>query len=263
MHYLRKHHFSHSLKGSLPILCLLIPFALSLLLSSCARQSSPQLQSKLLTQARVLEQEKSQLKSELKARKKEAANLELELLKKSAEIQRLKAIEKDLMQEVLRGKSKLLSTKTKAEAVVQLAETESEIGTLKSLDRTGLPNQSLLISNQLLQESRTALDHGNYNKACALATQALEQIRSKQFNTVSGAEPVKGSANTFVFPLYMRVTKTSNIRQHPGMTSRVVRIVDKGTKVTATGYKGHWIKVTVDDQPTGWIYYSLLTLLKS
>jgi len=241
----------------------LLPIILVSLLAGCSKNHEMEKDRHLLAQNESLRERNTQLKEEINAKKTLTANLKMELLAKNAEINKLKVIQQGLGKEVVRRKTRMVLPKNKAEAVAVLAETETEINAARERAMAGNPHLSFDNPDQLMSESQTAFDLGNYTLACTLAAQALEQVQFMKLKAETIAKPAKGLANHFVFPLGMQLVVMSNIREKPSMKGRVVRILEKGTMVTAIGYHGHWIKIAIKDQPIGWIYYSLLALPES
>jgi hypothetical protein len=44
-----------------------------------------------------------------------------------------------------------------------------------------------------------------------------------------------------------------NLRQGPSMDSRIIRVLKKGTKLTALQQKGGWLRVQLEDGTEGWV----------
>jgi len=147
---------------------------------------------------------------------------------------------------------------SKAEAVTVLAEAEADINAVRERVKRISQKQAFDKPDRLMAESWSQLDQGAYDKACSQAGEALEMVQAIGLRTETSARPQKDIH--FVFPLEMQLSKKSNIREHPSMDSQIVHILDQGTVVTATGNKGHWIKITMNNQQPRWIYYSLLIL---
>ncbi len=228
------------------------------LISGCPLNGEADKNALVLAKNKQLQQENTQLETEINTRKTLNANLKMQLLEKNAEIKKLKVIQKGLGKEIVRSRTKIRFPKNKAEAVSILAETETLINTAKEKALNADPKQSFDESDQLMSESKNELDKGNYTKACYLAAQALEQVQTIQMKAETDSGPTNASLNHFVFPLIMQVTKMSNLREHPGMDAKVISVLKKGAEVTAKGYRGHWIQITVKDGPSGWVHYSLL-----
>lgn len=243
-----------------PVLILTI---FATLLSGCPLNGEADKNALVVAENKQLQHKNTQLETEINTRKTLNANLKMQLLEKNAQIKKLKVIQKGLGKEIVRSRTKIRFPKNKAEAVSILAETETLLDTAKEKALHADPKQSFDEPDQLMSESKNELDKGNYTKACYLAAQALEQVQTIQMKAETESRPLKGSLNHFVFPLLMQVTKMSNLREHPGMDAKVVSILKKNTEVTATGYRGHWIQITVKDGPSGWIHSSLLATPKS
>jgi hypothetical protein len=252
------------MKGFVYIVCTLF-FAVALFsfFSGCAWHDKTNKENHILAQNKVLHKQNTELQNEIKAKKELNANLKIKLLEKNAEINKLKEIQQHLGKEIVRSKTKMIFPKSKAEAAAVLAETETEINTAKEQALAGNQQLSFTGAGKLMEESRTEFAQGHYWKACTLAAQALAQVQTMQLKAETVAKTVKGQVNRFVFPLVMQLVKTSNIRERPSMKGRILFILEQGTQVTATGYRGHWIRIFVKDQPFGWIYYTLLAFPES
>ena len=139
-----------------------------------------------------------------------------------------------------------------------LAEAEADINTARERMQGNSRQPVFDKPDQLMAESKSELGRGHYAKACSLAGEALEMVRTMELKTETSTRSQKNAH--FSLPLTMQLSKKSNIREHPGMDAQVLHVLDQGTIVTATEYKGHWIKIIIKGEQFGWIYYSLLTL---
>lgn len=240
----------------------LLSLILALLLAGCPWNGKADNKTGILARNRALQLENKKLEAEITSKKAQTATLKMELLKKNAEINKLKVIQQGLGKEMARSKTKLFSPGNKAEAVTVLAEAETEIVTVKGHAQTGTSGLSFSGPEQLMSKSRSELDRGHYQKACSLATRALEQVQMIRLQAETNLSPSNSPIKHFVYPLTMRVIKMSNIRQYPSMKAKVVSTLNLGTEVKATDYHGHWIRILLKNRPLGWIYYSLLTLTK-
>jgi DNA repair exonuclease SbcCD ATPase subunit len=242
---------------------ILLTTVLFSLFPGCAWNDKTEKEDHILAQNEALHKKNTELQKEIDAKKELNANLKIRLLEKNAEINKLKVIQQDLGKEVVHSKTKMISPESKAEAAAVLAETETEINTVKEQALAGNRRLPFASADQLMEKSRTEFALGHYGKACTFAAQALAQVQTMQLKAETMAKPVKGQVNHFVFPLVMQLVQTSNIRERPSMKGRILFILERGTQVTATGYRGHWIRIIVKDQPFGWIYYTLLALPES
>jgi hypothetical protein len=206
----------------------------------------------------ALQEKNMLLSSELSAKNSLTAKLQIKLLEKDAEINRLASMQKGLERQKVRKKVEIHPPKNKAEAVTLLAETETDINTARETARNEADRQTLNRLDQLLAEGKAEIEKGNFDKAYTLATEALELTRSMQLKKAVKLQ--QAPVSNFLPPMSMQVSKRSKIRKYPNVHSRIVHVLEPGTIVTATGYQGHWMKITVRDQEPGWIYYSLLSV---
>ena len=227
-------------------------------LSGCASTDEAERLADMVRQNTVLQEKNTQLSSELSAKNSLTAKLQIKLLEKDAEINRLASRQKGLEREQVREKVKIHPPKNKAEAVALLAETETDINTAKELAKNGTDKQTFGKLDQIMAEGKAEIEQGNFDKAYTLASEALELARSIHLKRAVKSQ--KGPVLNFSPPMSMQVSKRSKIRKLPNIHAQIMQILEPGSIVTATGYQGHWMKVTVKDQEPGWIYYSLLTV---
>jgi hypothetical protein len=237
----------------------LVPLLLFILiLSGCSSIDKADKNSEMIQENTALQEKNSQLATELAAKKDLTATLQVQLLAKKSEIKRLKAIRQDLGREVTRRQTRIQTPESKAEAVIVLAEAEADINAARERMQGNSRKPAFDMPDQLMAESKSELGRSHYAKACSLAGEALEMVRSMELKTETGAKPQKNAH--FSLPLAMQLSKKSNIRENPGMDAQVLHVLDQGTTVMATEYKGHWIKIIIKGEQFGWIHYSLLTL---
>ena len=240
---------------------LLVPFLLFvLILSGCSSLDDTDKKSEMLQQNTALQVKNTEITAELAARKALTVALQHQLLEKNTEINRLKAMQKGLGKEVARRITKMRVPESKAEAVTVLAEVETDINTAKERAAGNGLRQSFDKPDQLMAESKSQLDQGHYDRACSLAGEALEMVQAMELKTETSVRPRAGPAIHFVFPLVMQLSRKSNVREYPNANAQIVRLLNQGTTVTATGFERRWIKIAINNKPLGWVHYSLLTL---
>jgi hypothetical protein len=183
--------------------------------------------------------------------------LELRLLAQQVEIHRLSALQEQAIQEIVRTKSKLRSRNSKAETVASLAEVKLAVQGLQAEGRSGVKVERLDRALQYVAMSEVALQEGNYDGASYLIGQARVSLRSSQTPTDAGL-PGADDTHSFHVPLRMTVTERCNVRNGPGMGHRILTQLDPGATVSASGYRGLWVRIQTPDAIAGWIHYSLL-----
>jgi hypothetical protein len=235
-----------------------IPVLSSLILSGCATTDETDKLAEMGRQNTVLQEKNTQLAAELTEKKALTSRLQIKLLEKDAEINRLAAMQQNLSRESARNKARTHPPKNKAEAVALLAETETTINAAKELIRNAADRQVLAGLDQLMEEGRTAIEQGYFDKAYTRATEASERIRKMQLEKAATIR--SAPVSSFSSPMPMQIAKKSKLRKNPGIHAQVLKILEPGTMVKATRYQGHWVKIQIDDQEPGWIYYSLLSV---
>ncbi len=201
-----------------------------------------------------------QQRSELKTFQQLSAQLQLNLLEKDVEVNRLTMMNEQLIREFVHKKGKLRNRGDKVETVSLLAEVATLIDTAKENQLTGSRHGLLLQAEQYQAESKVELDKGNYESAFHLAGQALKLVETIQLKVDNNTQQGKAVFVKFAVSLPMALLKTSNVRAKPSIQANVQRVLDAGSRITAVGYTGEWVKVKVPAQglKSGWIHYALL-----
>ena len=205
-----------------------------------------------------LEREKKELTVKLKKEKQLNARLQMSLLEKHAEVNKLILKNEHLVRAFVRNKVKLRNRGNKVEAVRLLAEVTTVIDTARATDPGGSWNEVLNRAEQYLMESKAEIDKGNLENFFYLASKAFEQVQMIELENREDGQQLNEPEMIFLVPLSMQLLLTSNVRKAPSIEAKVVFVLKAGTSVTAIGYKGMWVKVTINEQHGGWIHYSLL-----
>lgn len=200
----------------------------------------------------------AKLRAELVQQSRETKDLQLQLLVKQAEINKLQFSHDRARQEAMRAKARLRSLDGKADTISDIAEAALMIKNAREV--SGDKQQSVLIhAEKLLDESRQELQAGNLDDAAYLAAKALDlalpgtPIAEPDLSVQSMQEET-----AFAAPLVMRVNRQSNIREKPTAASKALFQLVKGSLVEALGYRNLWIRVNAQGNGGGWIYYRLL-----
>jgi hypothetical protein len=238
---------------------LLFGFAM---LGGCSATKEAEMRAaEMLRQNTILQKKNNQLVMEVDEGKVISARLQMKLVEKQAEIARLRFSQQSLSQKVVLHPLRMPTPSTKVETATYLAEVEMEITTAREFARGG-SQQIFLQADSLMAESKAELDKGNYDKACALAAQAMKLVRNVRIQTSLHNQVGTSTYADFISPLQLELAKRSNIRKNPGIRSKLIETQDKGKPITAIGYKGNWVKVILQNGQNGWIYYSLLIIPK-
>ena len=189
-----------------------------------------------------------------------AARLELRVLEEEAQVTELQTRLDDARREVVRAMAKLQSLATRAEAASGMAEAEIALQTLRSANGNSSQtppewNQG----NQLLQLATTEFDQQNYAGALYLATEAKNAAAAGQRRATNDdrGTPRKGEV-PFALPLRVQTTGRANVREGPGANFKVLFTVESGAPVVAYSYVDQWVRVTADNDRSGWIHQTLI-----
>lgn len=215
--------------------------------------------SKLQEKNLDLEQKNSELQSSLDQQKELTAQLQLSLLEKHAELNKLMVKNERLVTEFVRNKTKLRNRGNKVETVRLLAEVTAIIDTAKAKNSEGKWDDTIILAEQYLSESQDELKIKNYDGAAYLASQALDIIQSTQLDNRNIEDAQADTEVVFFSNLPMRVIENSNVRGAPSLQAKIILVKKAGSTVTAMGYSGLWVKIKIKEGQHGWIHYSLLS----
>lgn len=222
-------------------------------LSACALQSITEGE-ELAAQA---SDEVVRLEETIGQQKSSIMQLELQLLARQSEIKRLSSAQEQVIQEIVRLKSKLRSRNSKAETVANLAEVKLALQSAQTKDSRHLRGDGLERAQQYVAMSEAALEERNYDGASYLIGQAKYSLRTS-LESRGGRSEGDSDANSFSLPVRMTVTQRCNVRAGPGTDTKVLAKLNSGSSVLATGYQDLWIRIQRKDETTGWVHYSLL-----
>jgi len=206
-----------------------------------------------------LQKENSQLAAEIIEVKNITAKLQMELVEKQSEISKLKSVQAGQEQEIVHKMLPIPVSSVRAEAVTYLAEVKTEIDAAREIEESG-NEQIFSQADALFDQSQADLIKKDYDTACLLASQAMELIRSLQISVALQKESKSSLYTKFIVPLQLKLVKRSTFRTQPSMSGTVIDTMKPGTTVTASGYKGNWVKVRIGEGQAGWIYFNLLSI---
>jgi hypothetical protein len=196
----------------------------------------------------------------------QAVKLQMRLLEREAQLSRLRVREESLQKkiddailEAVRAKAKLRSLESRAEAASTMAEAEIAMKTIRGRTPERQKDPELLQVERFLEMSAKEFEKENYGGALYLASQAKNLLTVAQGPPVRGEQlaPVAGEI-LFAAALPLQITKTSNVREGPGLDFRVLATLEKGTRVTGYSYKGQWVRVRGDGL-SGWVFQTLVS----
>jgi len=204
------------------------------------------------------QQRVDELEQQLKMQKQLTGNLQLKLLSRHAEIDKLVLTNERLVRDFARNISKARSRGDKTETIRLIAEVDTLLVSVAEDALSGDQQTSLLRAKKYLREGKKELEKDNLEVASYLGNQALSLTQDIQLSERNQAGKGDGVDVDFLVPLPMALLDRSNVRNGPSLEDKVLFVLMKGDQVSATGYKGQWVKVEIPGRGEGWIYYSLL-----
>ena len=185
------------------------------------------------------------------------AELQLHVLEQETQIRELQKKLEEAMQEVVRAKAKLHSLESKAETASTMAEAEIALKALKA--RMAGQGSEAAQAEQLLKMSAQEFEKKNYGGALYLVNQATGLVKAGEARLQSqGQIPARAGELLFAVPLSLRVLKTSNVREGPGPSFKVLFTLERGIQVVGHSYKGQWVRVEDQQGRAGWVFYGLV-----
>jgi uncharacterized protein YgiM (DUF1202 family) len=185
------------------------------------------------------------------------AELQLHVLEQEAQIGELQKKLEEAIQEVVRAKAKLHTLESKAETASTMAEAEIALKALKA--RMAGQGSEAAQAEELLKMSAQEFEKKNYGGALYLVSQATGLIKAGEARLQSqGQIPARAGELLFAVPLSLRVLKTSNVREGPGPSFKVLFTLERGIQVVGHSYKGQWVRVEDQQGRAGWVFYGLV-----
>jgi hypothetical protein len=239
----------------------LFPLLLSIFLatSGCVMNKEKSTPVTVIVQDEALEREHQELKAKFEEQKQLNARLQMNLLDKHAEVNKLMLKNEQLVRVFVRNKVKLRNRGNKVEAVRLLAEVTTVIDTARANYPGGSWDEVLDRAEQFLLEGKAEIDKGNLENFFYLASKAFEQVQMIELENREFGQQNDEPEIIFLVPLSMKLLLTSNVRKGPSMDAGVKFVLEAGSLVTAIGYKGMWVKVKSNEPDGGWVHYSLLS----
>lgn len=191
----------------------------------------------------------------------EIARLQRELAESRAQVERLRARQKDQVKELeetvseaARAEVKLRRFATEADVASRLAEVEVAMGELRARGRD-FPLQHA--AQGLLDAATAAFRAGELNAAAERAAQS-EQLVDMLVRYDSGADSKPAAEVAFTIAIPLRTNTDANLRRDPRRGGALVGVLPKGAPVTVLGYHGLWMRVNTGDDRSGWVSGELL-----
>lgn len=187
------------------------------------------------------------------------ARLQLLLLEEKSHAKELNKNLNETILEVVRARAKLHSLESKAEAASTLAEGEIALKALKTNTAGIEKDAEILQAEKLLKASNLELGKENYGGALYLAIRAKALIKEGQRRSKDREKtPMRTGEVPFAVPLPLRLVSTSNVREGPGLDTKVLFSLREGSPLVGYSYQGLWVRVRTEAGQDGWIYYSLV-----
>jgi len=186
------------------------------------------------------------------------AQLQLQLLEKDAQIQRLQAQLDDATREVVRSMARMQTVASRAEAASAMAEAEVALEQLRTAVG-GRDTPEIEQVEHLLEQSTAAFNEQNYGGSLYLANRAKGFAGARRGRMLGGGqESLLPGEVVFSESLQLRTVSRSNVRSGPGLEFNVVVTLDNGVPVVGHSYLGRWVRISMEDGRNGWIFQSLV-----
>jgi hypothetical protein len=183
--------------------------------------------------------------------------LELRLLEREAQIERLETTLEETRREVVRSLARLQTSATRAEAASALAEADIALQTLRTSDPQA---PELAQARRLLDQSTTEFGKQNYGGSLYLANQVKSLSASGRGRMAAGGNgAARPGEAAFAVPVPLAVNSRANVREGPGTSFRVLFTVDRGAALTGLSHLEDWVRVTDASGRSGWVFYNLVT----
>jgi uncharacterized coiled-coil protein SlyX len=186
-----------------------------------------------------------------------AAELQVQLMDKDAQIDELQARLDEAQRDVVRSLAKVQTLATRAEAASAMAEAEVALETLRRA--VGAQGPGVARTRALLDEATEEFNKQNYGGSLWLSNQAKNRAAvSRGRLTASDSLGLLDGEKSFSIPIRFETTGRTNLRMGPGTTYETLATLDGGTALTGYSYLQQWIRVTDNSGRAGWVFYSLV-----
>ena len=222
-------------------------FLSAALLSACAGKTAPPATQESAAKQRVASRELEE----------RIVELQLHLLEQEAHMKELQRKLDEAIAEVVRAKAKMHSLESKAEAASTMAEAEIALNVLNARMPGEGKSPEAVQAEHLLKMSLGEFEKQNYGGALYLVNQAKGFIKAGEARLKS-QEHVQAGEVFFAAPLALRVLRTGNVREGPGLNFKVLFTLDKGTPLVGHSRRGQWVRIEDQKGQAGWISYTLV-----
>jgi hypothetical protein len=184
---------------------------------------------------------------------RENARLRIQLLERSAQLADTERRLGEATTEVVRAMARLRTLATRAEAASAMAEAEVTLQQLRGRAGQQAPPE-LRIAEQALRSGSAAFDAENYGGAVYLATQAKRAATAGRGRLAEGADAARPGERPFAVPVPLTTTARANLRATPAANAEIVATVPAATVLTGYAWAGDWIRVTMSDGRSAWVF---------
>ncbi len=186
------------------------------------------------------------------------ARLQLQVMEKDAQLVALQDKFDAAIKEVVRSMAMLQTVATRAEAASGMAEAEIALEALRAA-AGAVGALELAQAQRLLEMSGAEFNDENYGGSLYLASQARSVARTGEGRFRGGsAQSLRPGEVLFAVPLQLVTVSRSNVREGPGTQFGVVFTVEANAPLVGHSYTDQWVRVSTDDDRTGWIFHSLV-----
>ena len=246
----RQHVGAHLRVRVLPVRLAYLVFAAAVPLTACAPRKPAEVTRPVLPRRPV---PSATARAETDRR---IARLELALMNKEAQVDDLKARLDATRQEVVRAMAKLQTLATRAEAASGIAEAELALQPLKVASPQSSPEAAQ--AKRLLDDSSEEFGKENYGGALYLANQAKTLAAAGRGRLAVGDRVVERPGETaFELPIALAAVSGGNVREGPGLGSKIAFSVEPGDSLTGYSYVDEWIRISDVAGRGGWIFRNL------
>jgi len=222
-------------------------FLSAALLSACVGKTAPTATQESAAKQRVASRELEE----------RIVEVQLHLLEQEVHMKELQRKLDEAIAEVVRAKAKLHSVESKAETASTMAEAEIALKALEARMTGKEKGSEAVQAEQLLKTSAREFEKQNYGGALYLVNQAKGFIKAGEARLKS-QEHVQAGEVFFAAPLALRVLRTGNVREGPGLNFKVLFTLEKGTPLVGHSRRGQWVRIEDQKGQAGWISYTLV-----
>jgi hypothetical protein len=186
-----------------------------------------------------------------------AAELQLQLVDKEAQIEELQARLDEAERDVVRSLAKVQTLATRAEAASAMAEAEVALETLRRA--VGSQGAGVARDSVLLAQANAAFNRQNYGGAVWLSNQAKNRATVGRGRLI-GADSLEllEGEKRFALPVRFETVGRTNLRAGPGTSFAALTTLDIAAPLMGYSYLQQWVHVMDAGGLKGWVFYKLV-----